>query len=62
MSSFGLNSTDFVNRLLDEEKVAGVPGKAFGDDHSLRVSYACSEETIREAAARIGRFCGKLAK
>ena len=62
VSSFGLNSTDFVNRLLDEEKVAGVPGKAFGDDHSLRVSYACSEETIREAAARIGRFCGKLAK
>ena len=62
VSSFGLNSTDFVNRLLDEEKVAGVPGKAFGDDHSLRVSYACSEETIREAAARIARFCGKLAK
>ena len=61
VSSFGLNSTDFVNRLLDEEKVAGVPGKAFGDDHSLRVSYACSEETIREAAARIARFCGKLA-
>ena len=62
VSSFGLKSTDFVNRLLDEEKVAGVPGKAFGDDHSLRVSYACSEETIREAAARIARFCGKLAK
>lgn len=59
VSSFGLNSTDFVNRLLEEEKVAGVPGKAFGDDHSLRVSYACSEETIREAAARIARFCRK---
>ena len=62
VSSFGLNSTDFVNRLLEEEKVAGVPGKAFGDDHSLRVSYACSEETIREAAARIARFCEKLSR
>ena len=60
ISAFGLDSTSFVNRLLDEEKVAGVPGKAFGDDRSIRLSYACSEKMIEDACERIARFCGKL--
>lgn len=62
VSSYGLDSTEFVNRLLEEEKVAAVPGKAFGDDHCVRISYACSEATLRDAAERIRRFCAKLSK
>ncbi len=60
ISSFGLDSTEFINRLLDDEKVAGVPGKAFGDDSCVRLSYACAEQMIEAAALRMGRFCAKL--
>lgn len=62
VASFGLDSVEFVNRLLDEEKVAGVPGDAFGAPTCVRVSYACSEEVIRTAAERIARFCANLKK
>ena len=60
VSAFGLNSTEFVNRLLEEEKVAGVPGDSFGDPACVRVSYACSQEVIRTAAERLARFCAGL--
>lgn len=60
VSAFGLDSTTFVNRLLDEEKVAGVPGKAFGDDRCVRLSYACSQAMIEDACGRIAKFCAKL--
>ncbi len=60
VSAFGLDSTTFVNRLLDEEKVAGVPGKAFGDDRFVRLSYACSQAMIEDACGRIAKFCAKL--
>lgn len=62
VASFGLDSVEFVNRLLDEEKVAGVPGDAFGAPTCVRVSYACSEDVIRTAAERIARFCARLGK
>ena len=62
VASFGLDSVEFVNRLLDEEKVAGVPGDAVGAPTCVRVSYACSEEVIRTAAERIARFCANLKK
>lgn len=60
ISSFGMDSAEFVDKLLEVEKVAGVPGKAFGSPNCVRISYACSEETIREAAKRIARFCASL--
>lgn len=60
VSSFGLKSGEFVNRLLEEEKVAAVPGQAFGDDRCVRISYACSEDVIKDAASRIAKFCAKL--
>lgn len=62
ISSFGLKSGEFINRLLDEEKVAAVPGLPFGDDRCARVSYACSEAMIEDAAARLARFCAKIRK
>ena len=52
-------SVAFCQALLEEEKVALVPGQAFGLDHHVRLSYACSVETIREALTRLGRFLAK---
>ncbi len=62
VASFGLDSVEFVNRLLDEEKVAGGAGGALGAPTCVRGSYACSEEVIRTAAERIARFCANLKK
>lgn len=49
-------SVDFCRALIGEEGVAIVPGKAFGDDRWVRLSFAASEENIREALKRIARF------
>ncbi len=43
-------------RLLEEAGVATVPGSAFGCEGHLRLSYACSTDTIREGVERIGKF------
>lgn len=60
ISSFGLSSMDFAQRLLEENLVAAVPGDSFGDDRCIRLSYACSEELIEKSLDRIKEFCGKL--
>ena len=60
ISSFGLSSQDFCAKLLADEKMAVVPGAPFGAEGNVRMSYACSEDLIRESAARLARFCGKL--
>ena len=60
ISSFGLPSQEFCARLLEEEKLALVPGAPFGAEGNVRMSYACSEEVIRDAAARLAKFCGEL--
>lgn len=58
--SFGLSSTDFAAKLLEEELVAVVPGVAFGAEGYVRLSYATSDETIKKGIDRIARFCRKL--
>lgn len=57
----GMTSEEFCNRLLEEEKVAVVPGTAFGDcgEGFVRCSYAYSVENIEEALRRIERFVKK---
>lgn len=60
VSSFGLSATDFVTKLLEEKKVAAVPGEAFGDARCVRVSYACSDAVIKEACSRLSAFCAGL--
>ncbi len=60
ISSFGLSSQEFCARLLDEEKVAAVPGSAFGAEGYLRLSYATSDAIIAEGVKRLGAFCGRL--
>ena len=59
---FGLSSDEFANRFLREEKVAVVPGTAFGDcgEGYLRISYAYSIENLKEALGRLARFVKKL--
>ena len=59
---FGMTSDEFANRLLQEEKVAVVPGTAFGDSGEgyLRVSYAYSLKSLKEALGRIERFVNRL--
>jgi aminotransferase len=54
----GLSSDDFTERLLREERVAVVPGNAFGPsgEGHVRMCYATSYEELVEALARIGRF------
>ncbi|MGI5948162.1 MAG: aminotransferase class I/II-fold pyridoxal phosphate-dependent enzyme [Lachnospiraceae bacterium] len=61
---FGMTSDEFATRLLREEKVAVVPGTAFGDcgEGYLRISYAYSLEDLKKALERIKRFINKLEK
>lgn len=58
----GLNDQTFAERLLMEEKVAVVPGSAFGDAGKgfVRCSYATSYEKIEQALEKIGRFLKKI--
>jgi aspartate aminotransferase len=55
-----LKSSDFCARLLDSEKVAAVPGIAFGADDYIRLSYATSMANIEKGLERIDRFCRTL--
>ncbi|MCI8887217.1 MAG: aminotransferase class I/II-fold pyridoxal phosphate-dependent enzyme [Hungatella sp.] len=59
---FGMTSDEFANRFLKEEKVAVVPGTAFGacGEGFLRVSYAYSLASLKEALGRMERFVKRL--
>ena len=54
------DSQTFANFLLDEARVAVVPGSAFGADGYVRLSYATSMERLREGVARIEAALGRL--
>lgn len=62
IKKFGLTSDEFATRLLKEEKVAVVPGTAFGDcgEGFLRISYAYSLENLKIALDRIADFIKRL--
>ena len=62
IQGFGMTSDEFATRLLMEEKVAVVPGTAFGDcgEGFLRISYAYSIENLKKALERIERFVNRL--
>jgi aspartate aminotransferase len=60
ISSFGVKDMEFCNRLLETEKVAAVPGSAFGAEGYLRLSYATSDAVIAKGLERLGRFCANL--
>jgi aspartate aminotransferase len=56
ISQFGLSSTNFADRLLSKHHVAVVPGVAFGDDRTIRLSYATSLDVIKKGLDRIEEF------
>ena len=62
ISSFGLSSMEFCNRLLDEQKVVCIPGSAFGacGEGFIRIAYTCADEDIHTALDRLARFCDTL--
>lgn len=64
IKKFGMSSEEFATRLLNEEKIAIVPGSAFGEcgEGYLRVSYAYSIEELKEALGRLKRFISRLEK
>ena len=64
ISCTGMNSEEFCEKLVKEEKVAVVPGTAFGacGENHVRISYAASMETIKEALKRMARFVEKYRK
>ncbi len=64
IKKFGMTSDEFAVRLLNAEKVAVVPGTAFGDSGEgfLRLSYAYSLESLKVALDRIRRFVEQLEK
>lgn len=62
VKQFGMTSDEFATKLLHEEKLAVVPGNAFGDSGEgfLRISYAYSLENLKKAITRLERFVGRL--
>ena len=62
IKEFNMTSEEFATKLLEEEKVAVVPGTAFGDcgEGFLRISYAYSIENLKIALERIADFVGRL--
>ena len=58
ISAFGLSSEEFATRLLHEQKLAVVPGSAFGasGEGHLRISYAYSLKDLKRAVDRIEAF------
>jgi aspartate aminotransferase len=60
ISKLGLNSTNFAEKLLSKHHVAVVPGVAFGDDRTIRLSYATGLDIIKKGLDRLEEFCKTL--
>ena len=62
VSEFGMTSEEFATRFLEEERVAVVPGTAFGasGEGFIRISYAYSLEDLKVALGRLERFIERL--
>ncbi|WP_269525027.1 pyridoxal phosphate-dependent aminotransferase [Coraliomargarita parva] len=60
IEALGLSANEFAAKILEEEKVAVVPGEGFGAPGYMRLSYATSDEVIDKGLERLARFCAKL--
>jgi len=60
ISKLGLSSANFAERLLSKHQVAVIPGIAFGNDSTIRLSYATSLDVIKKGLDRIEEFCKTL--
>ena len=62
IAKYGMDSETFCTRMVQEGKLAGVPGSCFGQDGFVRFSYCYSEEEIAEGMDRLERFLKTLEK
>jgi aminotransferase len=64
IKKFGMTSFDFATKLLDEQRLAVVPGSAFSEygEGYVRISYAYSMEQLEQALDRLGKFVQSLSK
>ncbi|MEM8868656.1 MAG: pyridoxal phosphate-dependent aminotransferase [Verrucomicrobiota bacterium] len=60
IEKLGLSSSDFAGKILEEEKVAVVPGEGFGAPGYMRLSYATSDEVIDKGLDRLKGFCAQI--
>jgi aspartate aminotransferase len=60
ISKLGMSSMNFADRLLSKSNVAVIPGIAFGNDKTIRLSYATSMDIIKEGLDRLENFCKTL--
>ena len=60
IEKIGLSAAEFAARILEEEKVAVVPGEGFGAPGYIRLSYATSDDVIEKGLDRLVKFCTKL--
>jgi aspartate aminotransferase len=60
MEKLGLSAAEFAARILEEQKVAIVPGEGFGAPGYMRLSYATSDEVIEKGLERLAKFCAQL--
>ncbi|MFZ4116665.1 MAG: pyridoxal phosphate-dependent aminotransferase [Chthoniobacterales bacterium] len=60
IAKFGMSSTNFADRLLSKSNVAVIPGIAFGNDKTIRLSYAVGMDVIKEGLDRLEDFCKTL--
>ena len=59
ISKTGLSADEFAKQILEKENLAVIPCTAFGALKAIRLSYACSEDNIRESVKRLKDFCCK---
>ncbi len=57
ISKTGMTSDEFAKKILEEKLLAVIPCASFGAPDYIRLSYACSEENIKEAVKRLKEFC-----
>lgn len=60
ISQTGLSADEFAKQILAKENLAVIPCTAFGAPKAIRLSYACSEDNIKEACLRLNQFIAKL--
>lgn len=60
ISKTALNADEFAKKILEDKLLAVIPCSAFGAPDYIRLSYACSEENIKEAVKRLKEFCSQF--
>ena len=60
IQKWGMTSEEFCTRLIQEAKLALVPGSCFGSEGFVRLSYCCSEEVLTEGMNRLYHFLKQL--